>query len=86
MTSIIYILVIVLLIVLIILGIKAIYAVDNLNKTIDEINKKIHTFDDIFDFIEKVNKTLSNVNRNFISKINNVLGYFPKFRKGDKNE
>ena len=85
MMSVIYILVIVLLIVLIILGIKAIYAVDSLNETLDEVNKKIHSFDGMFDFLEGLSDTLSHVNNSFISKVDNILGYFSKSkRKGDK--
>jgi len=86
MMSIIYILVIVLLIVLIILGIKAIFTVDSLNKNLNEINTKIHSFDSLFEFFEGLGYTLSTLNNKFISKIDYVLKIFSKFRKGDKNE
>lgn len=84
MMSIIYILVIVLLIVLIILGIKAIFAVDTLNDSIKDVNKKIHSFDGLFEFLEGVSYSLSAVNKKFISKIDYVLGLIPGKRKGDK--
>lgn len=85
MLSIIYILIIALLIVLIILGIKAIFAVDTLNDNLKEVNKKLHSFDGMFDFFEGVSYSLSVVNKKFISKIDYVLGLLPgKKRKGDK--
>jgi len=86
MMSIIYILVIVLLIILIILGIKGIFAVDSINDNLKEINRKIHAFDGIFDFFEGISYSLSVVNDKFISKIDNVVRIFSKFRKGDKDE
>ena len=52
MMVIIYILVMVLLSVLIVLGIKAILAIDSLNETIKDINKKLHTFDGTFEFFD----------------------------------
>ena len=84
MMSIIYILAIALLIILIILGIKAIFAVDTLNDNLKEVNKKIHSFDGLFDFIDGLSYSLSVVNKKIISRMDYILGLIPKFRKGDK--
>lgn len=81
--TIIYTLVIVLLIVLIVLGIKAIFAVDTLNDSLKDINKKLHSFDGLFDFIERLGDGLSIVNRKFISKIEHFVSLFTNFRKDD---
>jgi len=56
--TIIYTLVIVLLIVLIVLGIKSIFAINTLNDSLKDINKKLHSFDGLFDFVEKLGNTL----------------------------
>ena len=84
--SIVYILLIVLLIVLIILGIKAIFVVDNLNESLEEVNKKLHAFDGIFDFLEGVSSGLAMINKKMVYKIGSILKKISNFRKGDKNE
>lgn len=84
--AIIYILVIVLLSVLVVLGIKGIFAVDNLNETLKDINKKLHTFDGIFEFFDGLSNTLSFVNKKVISRIDAALSAVKKFGKGDKDE
>lgn len=84
MMSIIYILAIALLIVLIILGIKAIFVVDTLNDNLKEVNKKLHSFDGLFEFIDGFSSSMSIFNKKIISKVDFILGLFPKFRKGDK--
>lgn len=81
--TIIYTLVIVLLIVLIVLGIKAIFAVDTLNDSLKDINKKLHSFDGVFDFVEGLGNTLVAVNKRFISKIDYIVRLFTGSRKGD---
>lgn len=86
MMVIIYILVMILLSVLIVLGIKAILAIDSLNETIKDVNKKLHTFDGTFEFFDGVSNTLSFVNGKVISKIDAALGAVKKLRKGDKDE
>jgi len=84
--TIIYTLVIVLLIVLIVLGIKSIFAINTLNDSLKDINKKLHSFDGLFDFVEKLGNTLLIVNKKFISKIDYVVRLFTGSRKDDKNE
>ena len=79
----IYTLVIVLLIVLIVLGIKAIFAVDTLNENLKDVNKKLHSFDGLFEFAEGLGNGLLTVNKKFISKIDNVVKLFTNFRKDD---
>ena len=86
MMTIIYILVMVLLSVLIVLGIKAILAVDSLNETIKDVNKKLHTFDGTFEFFDGLSNTLSFVNKKVISRIDSALSFVKKFGKGDKDE
>lgn len=86
MMTIIYILVMVLLSVLIVLGIKAILAVDSLNETLKDVNKKLHTFDGTFEFFDGLSNTLSVVNKKVISRIDSALSFVKKFGKGDKDE
>lgn len=86
MMTIIYILVMVLLSVLIVLGIKAILAVDSLNETLKDVNKKLHTFDGTFEFFDGLSNTLSFVNKKVISRIDSALNFVKKFGKGDKDE
>ncbi len=86
MMTIIYILVMVLLSVLIVLGIKAILAVDSLNETIKDVNKKLHTFDGTFEFFDGLSNTLSFVNKKVISRIDSALSFVKKIGKGDKDE
>ena len=86
MMVIIYILVMVLLSILIVLGIKGILAVDSLNETLKDINKKLHTFDGTFEFLDGVSNTLSFVNGKVISRIDAALSAVKKFRKDDKDE
>lgn len=86
MMTIIYILVMVLLSVLIVLGIKAILAVDSLNETLKDVNKKLHTFDGTFEFFDGLSNTLSFVNKKVISRIDSALSFVKKIGKGDKDE
>jgi len=83
MMSVIYVLIIILLSVLIVLGIKGIFAVDSLNETLKDINKKIHSFDGTFEFFDGLSNTLSFVNKKVISKIDAALNVVKKFGKGD---
>lgn len=84
--SIVYILLMVLLIVLIILGIKAIFVVDSLNESLEEVNKKLHAFDGIFDFLEGVSNGLSMINKKMVYKIDSIFRKISNFRKDDRNE
>ena len=86
MMSIIYILVIVLLSILIVLGIKGILAVDSLNETLKDINKKLHSFDGTFEFFDSLSNTLSFVNKKVISRIDAVLGVVKKIGRRNKDE
>lgn len=86
MLTIIYILVMILLSVLIVLGIKGILAVDSMNETLKDVNKKLHTFDGIFDFFDGVSNTLSFVNKKVIARIDAALNVVKKFGKGDEDE
>ena len=83
MMSIIYVLIILLLSVLIVLGIKGIFAVDSLNEILNDINKKLHSFDGTFEFFDGLSNTLSFVNKKVISKIDAALSVVKKFGKGD---
>lgn len=86
MMAIIYILLIILISVLIVLGIKAILVVDNLNETLKDVNKKIHSLDGMFEFFDGVSNTFSFINKKVISKLDTALSLVKKMGKGDNDE
>ena len=81
---IIYILLIILIILLIVLSIKAIKALDKVQGVIDNVDKKVKTFDPIFDLFESVTLKLTAFGDSLVSKIGSV--FTKLFKKNDKKE
>lgn len=81
----IYILAIILLVILIILGIKLIIFVDKSEKLVDDINKKVSSFDSIFKILDytsdKLTIGVSTIIDSIVSLINKI---FKKRKKEDE--
>lgn len=72
----------VLLIVLIILGIKLIYTVNKTNQILDDAYNKTRSLNGLFNAIDSITDTLSNLSDSIVSNITGIIGkVFHKKRK-----
>jgi len=77
----IYLLLIVLLVVGIILGIKLIITMDKLNKLIEDIEEKVHSLDDIFNFANGIYGKISLISSKFSDTIVSLVSKVGKVFK-----
>lgn len=82
----IYLLLIVLLVVVIVIGIKFIFTMNKVDELLDDITKKVHSLDRVFNIIDYTTDkmvTISDTITNFItSKLKKII----KLRKNDEEE
>lgn len=81
-----YIFLIVLIIIFIVLGIRLIKTLAKLNKLIDDVQKKMHKADNVFNLIDKVADCTSNISDKIISGIFNLINGLFKKKGNDINE
>lgn len=68
-----YILGCVLLVTLTFLSIRLIFTLDKVDRLIDDINEKSKKIDSLFNSIDKITDTLSNINEKFVGAIFNIF-------------
>lgn len=74
-----------LLIILIILGIKLIHTVDKTNEILEDAYNKTKSLNGLFNAIDSVTDTLSNLSDSIVSNITGIIGkVFHKRRKSEK--
>lgn len=78
----------VLLVILIILGIKLIYTVNKTNEILNDAYNKTKSLNGLFNAIDSITDTLSNLSDSIVSNITGIIGkVFNKRRKSkEKNE
>lgn len=84
--SIMYIFLIILLVVIISVGIKMILTVDDVNRKLDDVNDKIHSFDRTFNFIDDICYKVSNLNDTIVDKVSSILHINRTKERKDNNE
>lgn len=74
----------VLLVVLIILGVKLIYTVNKTNEILDDAYNKTKSLNGLFNAIDSVTDTLSNLSDSIVSNITGIIGKVFNKRKKSK--
>ena len=75
----------VLLIILIVLGLKLIYTVNKTNQILDDAYNKTKSLNGLFNAIDSVTDSLSNLSDSIVSNITGIIGkVFSKKRKKEK--
>lgn len=74
----------VLLIILIILGLKLIYSVNKVNEILDDAYNKTKSLNGLFNAIDGVTDSLSNLSDSIVSNVTGIIGkIFNRKRKGE---
>lgn len=79
--TIMYMLGIVLLVCLIVLTIKSINVVDKTNVMLDDVNKKIKSFDELFNAVNIASSFISSFGDKILEKISSIMSIFTRKRK-----
>ena len=75
-----------LLVILIILAIKLIHTIDKTNEILDDAYNKTKSLNGLFNVIDQVTDTLSNVSDSIVGKVTAVIGKVFKKKENDKDE
>ena len=68
-----YIVIIVLIIIFIIVGIKLIGILDKADKVIDNLDEKVHSFDNAFNVLSKTADGFANISNSFMFSVSSVI-------------
>ena len=83
---IIYILLIIFLIIAIIIGIKVVFALNKVDALVDDVTKKVHTLDRIFNVIDVASDKVTQIGESIISFFANKVGKIFKRKIKDMEE
>jgi len=68
-------------IVLIVIGIKAIYLMNRVNTVVDDVEKKVHSFDRAFELLNFTTDKITNITDSLITKVTNFISGFGRKKK-----
>lgn len=78
---IIYVLLVVLLVICIIIGYKVIATMNHLEKIIDDVEEKVHTFDKFFNLLNFTTDKITSISDTLIAKVSSGIGKLLSKRK-----
>lgn len=82
----IYLLLIVLLVVVIVIGIKLIFTMNKVDLLLDDVTKKVHSLDRVFNMIDYTTDKVTMISDTVVNFITNKLKRIIKFKKNDEED
>ena len=82
----IYLLLIVLLVVVIVIGIKLIFTMNKVDLLLDDVTKKVHSLDRVFNMIDYTTDKVTMISDTVVNFITSKLKRIIKFKKNDEEE
>ena len=82
----IYLLLIVLLVVVIVIGIKLIFTMNKVDLLLDDVTKKVHSLDRIFNMIDYTTDKVTMISDTVVNFITSKLKKIIKFKKNDEED
>ncbi len=82
----IYLLLIVLLVVVIVIGIKLIFTMNKVDLLLDDVTKKVHSLDRVFDMIDYTTDKVTMISDTIVNFITSKLKRIIKFKKNDEED
>lgn len=82
----IYLLLIVLLVVVIVIGIKLIFTMNKVDLLLDDVTKKVHSLDRVFNMIDYTTDKVTMISDTVVNFITSKLKRIIKFKKNDEED
>lgn len=82
----IYLLLIVLLVVVIVIGIKLIFTMNKVDLLLDDVTKKVHSLDRVFNMIDYTTDKMTMISDTVVNFITSKLKRIIKFKKNDEED
>ena len=82
----IYLLLIVLLVVVIVIGIKLIFTMNKVDLLLDDVTKKVHSLDRVFNMIDYTTDKVTMISDTVVNFITSKLKRIIKFKKNDEDD
>lgn len=82
----IYLLLIVLLVVVIVIGIKLIFTMNKVDLLLDDVTKKVHSLDRVFNMIDYTTDKVTMISDTVVNFITSKLKRIVKFKKNDEED
>lgn len=82
----IYLLLIVLLVVVIVIGIKLIFTMNKVDLLLDDVTKKVHSLDRVFNLIDYTTDKVTMISDTVVNFITSKLKRIIKFKKNDEED
>lgn len=82
----IYLLLIVLLVVVIVIGIKLIFTMNKVDLLLDDVTKKVHSLDRVFNMIDYTTDKVAMISDTVVNFITSKLKRIIKFKKNDEED
>lgn len=82
----IYLLLIVLLVVVIVIGIKLIFTMNKVDLLLDDVTKKVHSFDRVFNMIDYTTDKVTMISDTVVNFITSKLKRIIRFKKNDEED
>ena len=82
----IYLLLIVLLVVVIVIGIKLIFTMNKVDLLLDDVTKKVHSLDRVFNMIDYTTDKVTMISDTVVNFITSTLKRIIKFKKNDEED
>lgn len=82
----IYLLLIVLLVVVIVIGIKLIFTMNKVDLILDDVTKKVHSLDRVFNMIDYTTDKVTMISDTVVNFITSKLKRIIKFKKNDEED
>lgn len=82
----IYLLLIVLLVVVIVIGIKLIFTMNKVDLLLDDVTKKVHSLDGVFNMIDYTTDKVTMISDTVVNFITSKLKRIIKFKKNDEED
>jgi uncharacterized protein YoxC len=82
----IYLLLIVLLVVVIVIGIKLIFTMNKVDLLLDDVTKKVHSLDRVFNMIDYTTDKVTMISDTIVNFITSKLKRIIKFKKNDEED
>ena len=82
----IYLLLIVLLVVIIVIGIKLIFTMNKVDLLLDDVTKKVHSLDRVFNMIDYTTDKVTMISDTVVNFITSKLKRIIKFKKNDEED
>lgn len=82
----IYLLLIVLLVVVIVIGIKLIFTMNKVDLLLDDVTKKVHSLDRVFNMIDYTTDKVTMISYTVVNFITSKLKRIIKFKKNDEED